>query len=101
MEDKKLGICNSFTTKIWGLFEGLKLAKSMGFKQIIVELDSKCLVDQMNRIDSDSTLDRVLLQICLKLLKEKWNVQITHCFKKANRCVNWLTSYSLTQELGT
>ena len=43
-----LGICRSFEAKMWGILEGLKLARSMGFKQIIVESNFRLLVDKLN-----------------------------------------------------
>ena len=44
-----LGICSSVVAEMWGILEGPKLAKRIGFKKIIIESDSKVVVEKLNK----------------------------------------------------
>ena len=44
-----LGICGSFTVKLWGAFYRLKLAWNLGFKYVILESDFNLLVDILKK----------------------------------------------------
>ena len=59
-----LGICGPFMAKMWGSFYGLKLAWELGFRSILLESDSKLLVDMLWTGHSDSMETQVFLAKC-------------------------------------
>ncbi|XP_058775722.1 uncharacterized protein LOC131649997 [Vicia villosa] len=71
---------------------GLQIRISMGFKQIIIESDSKQIVkDIISNIDS--TTSGNLLYKIKKLLLAEVEVSFKHIFREANRCVDELTKH--------
>lgn len=45
-----IGKANSFTVELWGLREGLHICREKGLDGVLVELDSKGVVDMINGI---------------------------------------------------
>ncbi|KAL4390530.1 hypothetical protein AHAS_Ahas03G0154300 [Arachis hypogaea] len=43
-----IGRCSTFNTKIWGIKKGFEIATTMGMKNIIVECDSKVVIEVLN-----------------------------------------------------
>ena len=64
----------------------------MGFKQTIVESNFRLFVVKLNGNDKANKKEKVLMHHCMKLLKEDWHVQITHCYKEVTRYVDYLAS---------
>ena len=95
-----LGICKSLEVELQGAVEGFKLARRMGFKQIILESNSKTIVETLQLTNEVAFKDRNLLNQCRNILKADWKIDICHYYREANQCVDWMASYSLQCDLG-
>ena len=69
--------------ELWALRDGLRLAKELGFQQLIIELDALSVVILMNN-ESENLLTEPLLTDCRNLLKEIPNKRAIHAFREAN-----------------
>ena len=75
--------------ELWALRDGLRLAKELGFQQLIIELDALSVVILMNN-ESENLLTEPLLTDCRNLLKEIPNKRAIHAFREANQCADAL-----------
>ncbi|KAF7810470.1 ribonuclease H [Senna tora] len=79
-------------TEAWGAFEGIKLARDMGYKKIILESDSKCLINSImfgsnNIMEVSSIIQEILL-----MLKDFDDVRLQHRWRESNSCADFLAN---------
>ena len=72
------------------LRDGLTLAIQLGCQQLEVELDAKVIVDLMNSNNISNRVYTPLLHDCRMLLGQLQQVRVTHVFREANKCANFL-----------
>jgi hypothetical protein len=80
------------------MYEGLLIARSQSFLHLIVESDSKLLVDMVTNNCKINGATPVLILRIQDLINLPWHVQINHTLCEGNKCANWLASYSLTKD---
>ena len=81
----ELSECSITVAKHWGACIGLKMAFDMGYKHILLELDSR-IVTQMYEGHRCSILVK---DICL-IMAQDWTVQIRHVYCERNSCADLL-----------
>ncbi|KAL4288301.1 hypothetical protein AHAS_Ahas19G0272500 [Arachis hypogaea] len=64
-----LRICSAFQAEIWGLLHGLKTAWELGIRRLIVDLDSKVLMDVITKENAENYPSN-LIRIISKWLKK-------------------------------
>ena len=94
----KLGICNALTVELWGVLHGLNLAWELGFRKIILEIDSQVVTFVLNKKTCPFPKIRSLLLDYFVLLRRDWQNQIQHTYKEWNICVDWLANQSLKSD---
>jgi ribonuclease HI len=80
------------------MYEGLKIDRSKGFSHLIVESDSKLLVDMITNNCKINRATPVLIRRIRDLINLPWHVQINHTLREGNKSTDWLASYSLTKD---
>ena len=69
-------------------------------RQIIVECDSRLVVDKItNRMPTDTAYEPIILAI-QQLLSKDWEVKIQHIYREANACADWLSKVAYQMPLG-
>jgi len=87
---RAIGITTSVVAELWALRDGIRLCSALKLPAIIVELDSKLVVDLLNKeLDNPNGID-VLVTDCRESLKALPCVRIQHCFQEANKCADAL-----------
>jgi hypothetical protein len=66
------------------------------YDQLIVESDSKILIDIVTNNYKFSGVVPTLVQRIQNLLALDWRVQFRHTWREGNRCVDWLANFSLS-----
>jgi ribonuclease HI len=89
---KNVGRCNAFVAELWGVYEGLKCARSLGFNKVEVNIDATAVVHVLKTRQSHSLIGRTILHQIWKLLDGDWEVDISHSFREANRCADALAT---------
>lgn len=88
-----LGTASSVHAELWGITLGLCLAKDLGISSLIVELDSKVVVNMIGQRQTHCSHLRPLLSEVLALLDaEDWSYLINHVFHEANFCADTLAA---------
>ena len=98
---RHIGIATSIIAEFWALRDGLVLASQLGITQLLVELDAEVIVDQALSKKPSNNSYSSLLNDCRYLLGQFHRIKISHMFREANRCVDYLIKgdYSLPGNL--
>ncbi|KAL5780209.1 hypothetical protein ACOSQ2_010946 [Xanthoceras sorbifolium] len=78
--------------ELWGIFEGLKIAWDAGFRRIIVESNSKSIVDLLLSGFSDEHPLFSLLDSCRALIKGYWICLVQHVYRELNRTIDGIAN---------
>jgi ribonuclease HI len=89
---KGVGDCSAFVAELWGVFEGLSLAKRMGFRKIELHIDSVAVVHVISARNTNNKSAWSLQLNIRKLLESDWEVQITYVYREANKCADALAN---------
>lgn len=95
---ENIDICKVYYAELWAVYEDLRTGISMGFKKIVIELDSKLVVKDITH-NTNSTIGGNLLCKIKKLLLEEVEVSFKHIFREVNRCVDGLAKHEIQQSL--
>lgn len=90
-----LGSCSSVMAELWGLVEGLKIAWSMGFKNVWMEMDSKVVVEMVRRGCASCRPYFALVNEARFLLQKDWSVKVSHAYREANFVADWLAGWAI------
>ncbi|KAH9680279.1 putative ribonuclease H protein [Citrus sinensis] len=93
-----IGICSVTIAELWGLYQGLILAWQMGIILLVVEIDSLCVTQLLNKKSLNATLS--LVNDILGLLSRDWQVSVHHVYREANFAADFMASHALTLPLG-
>ncbi|KAL4331797.1 hypothetical protein GQ457_07G021730 [Hibiscus cannabinus] len=95
---KRIGICLILEAELWGIYEGLLAAWSIGSQYLLVE--SECL-EAINLIKNRSTSDGVLSMIhsISALLNRSWCVRFSHIVRDGNHAADWMAKLASSDDL--
>ncbi|MCH88942.1 ribonuclease H protein [Trifolium medium] len=93
---KKIGVCDAFHAELWGMYLGLDMAWKERIPQLIVESDSKVLIDMITDNCKFNGVVPTLVRRIRNLLALNWHVQFCHTWREGNRCADWLANFSLS-----
>lgn len=91
-------MCNALHAELWGMYLGLDMAWREQIPQLIVESDSKTLIDMVTGSCNFSGVIPTLVQRIRNLLALDSHVQFRHTWREGNRCADWLTTFSLSSD---
>jgi hypothetical protein len=80
------------------MYEGLRIARSKSFLHLIMESDSKLLVDMVTNNCKINGATPILIRRIRDLINLPCHVQINHTLREGNKCADWLASYNLTKD---
>ncbi|WCJ39427.1 Polynucleotidyl transferase ribonuclease H-like superfamily protein [Euphorbia peplus] len=95
-----IGFCTSSLAELWGVYFGLRLAWDKGYRKVIVEMDSKVV---MNWITNPTDVHHPfswLIERCLHFKDNEWDIRVIHSYREGNRAVDWLTNFAGSCPLG-
>ena len=88
---RKIGITHSMVAELWGLRDGLTLAKQLNIKKLYVETDAKAMVTLIcNPTSIASHPCSSLIYDCRHLLQLFEEAHIHHIFREGNHCADLL-----------
>ena len=96
---RHVGATNSFAIELWGLRDGLMLCCSLNISYLIVKMNAKVVVDVLQNSDYVNHVISPILDNCRQLMTRFQQVQVKHCYRQANRCVDLMPRLGADQEL--
>ncbi|MCI24501.1 ribonuclease H protein, partial [Trifolium medium] len=85
---KFLGACSAYVAELWGVLEGLNLARRLGFRAVELHVDSDVVVQVIHSGVSKSSMGRMLLWKIRRLIELDWEVVVHHSYREANQCAD-------------
>ncbi|GAU43826.1 hypothetical protein TSUD_399190 [Trifolium subterraneum] len=84
--------CNSYVAELWGVLEGLKYARRLGYQAIDLNVDSLAVKQVLTSGSSNNLLGQNLVKNIRRLLELNWKVTVEHSYRKANTCADALAN---------
>ncbi|XP_019157963.1 PREDICTED: uncharacterized protein LOC109154684 [Ipomoea nil] len=97
----KIGKANSFVAELWGLREGLWLCLEKGVLRVMVEMDSKAIIDLLHGEDDADDSGCTLLHDCVDLVPRFEGISFNHTFREGNACADFLANLAQEKDWGT
>lgn len=94
---KFIGRGDALLAELWGLVEGLKLARKLKFSKVEVRVNSMEVVEIVGR-NHIVSVGRSIVQEIWRLLDLDWKVVLNHSYREANKLVDALAKYSFSIE---
>jgi len=87
---RAIGATTSVAAELWALRYGIKLCIALKLTAVVIELDSKLVVDLLKKELNNPNDNDVLVADCRNSLKIIPTVRIQHCYREGNKCANAL-----------
>lgn len=91
----QIGICCPQEAEEWAFLKGLQLVWNRGFKKIIIESDSKNLIEALLEDEQDNIQSLVVYQI-KDLMAKSWDVRIANISPSQNQVAHKLAKDALS-----
>ncbi|PKI44165.1 hypothetical protein CRG98_035458 [Punica granatum] len=86
---RNVGITTSFSAELWAVRTGLEMAWDLGFRRIILEVDSETVVRLVLSSNDQACSNGALLRDIRSLLQQDWLVVVVeHTLHEGNFCVD-------------
>ncbi|KAL5787556.1 hypothetical protein ACOSP7_004505 [Xanthoceras sorbifolium] len=95
-----IGCGSVLTAELWGLLEGMKMAKEAGFKYVFVESDS---ADAVSLVNGDLNPNQPCFQLaqgCKNLVNDDWHCVVSHVLREENSLAVGLANFGHLLERG-
>ncbi|KAL0014093.1 hypothetical protein SO802_001162 [Lithocarpus litseifolius] len=96
---RKIGIANSFMAELWALRDGLLLCLQTHVQAVIVEMDSKVIVDTFSTHAEASSTGSAILEDCKQLVAQIPQVWFNHVYREANKCADFLAKLGASLDI--
>jgi ribonuclease HI len=93
---KNLGVCSAYVAELWGVLEGLRYAKALGFNRVELNVDSSIVNQVLSKAGYGRPLGMALVMRIRSLLEMEWEVVINHSYREANKCADVLANIGCT-----
>ncbi|XP_016178430.1 uncharacterized protein LOC107620837 [Arachis ipaensis] len=98
---RNLGVCSAYMAELWGLYLGLEMAWTLGFRKVKIEIDSQAVINSVTQ--NRKFLDDGSMLYCRiqELMERNWTINMVHTYRETNACADWLANFSLEQNCST
>jgi hypothetical protein len=91
---KIIGRGEIYIAELWGVLEGMRLARRMNFYKVEVRINSLGIVKDINRKQASKMCGRALIRKIVDLLVHDWEVIFKHFYREANHLADALAKHS-------
>ncbi|CAL1356848.1 unnamed protein product [Linum trigynum] len=96
----KIGTGSAILAELWGIHQGLILARNHGVQFLILETNSKLAIDLIKNREDPVHPHSTILNAIRRLLTQDWVVQLVHTYREGNRVADWLSKHGLVYPFG-
>jgi ribonuclease HI len=91
---KFIGRGDAYIAELWGVYEGVSLARQMNFDKMEVRIDSLEVVNDIRHKKSSRMCGRALVGRICQLMELDWDVVVKHSYREANCLADALARHS-------
>ncbi|PNY05004.1 ethylene responsive transcription factor 1b [Trifolium pratense] len=85
-------MCNAFIAEMWGVLEGLRYVRRLGFRKVELNIDSVAVVQVIKSARIQSSQGSALARQIWRMMAMNWEVEVHHTYREANRCADALAN---------
>ena len=85
-----LGHCTITAAKLWAIFWGLLISRSLGFSCLMLEIDLNATGMLIEEELVATHVHAAIINSIRNLLTEDWTVEVNHVYREANNCADKL-----------
>lgn len=90
-----MGIAYAFVAELWGVYEGLCLARKIGLVAMEVNIDSQAVMDSLSGSKTCCVVGCRLINSIRSMINTSWLVVFKHSYQETNKCVDALARNAL------
>ncbi|MCI24591.1 putative non-LTR retroelement reverse transcriptase [Trifolium medium] len=95
-----IGQGNAYLAELWGVFEGLKIARNLKFSAVELNVDSREVVNVIRGEGGGNLQGSALVYKIRRLLKKlDWEVVVHHSYREANQCADALANIGVSSRI--
>ncbi|KAL2942612.1 hypothetical protein RDABS01_030962 [Bienertia sinuspersici] len=95
----RYGSCNAFRAELRAVEMGMEFARSLGYKRLIIQMDSSACVMALKEVSPYSGDCVHLVNHCRALMHlSDWMVEIIHVYREGIRAADWLANHGVGSE---
>jgi ribonuclease HI len=91
---KFIGRGDAYIAELWGVFEGIKLARRLNFSKVEVRTDSLGVVRDITNKKASQINGRALISRIGQMMDHDWEVVVKHVYREANQLADALAKHS-------
>ncbi|CAI9094305.1 OLC1v1030022C1 [Oldenlandia corymbosa var. corymbosa] len=91
-----IGFASITGAKLWGLFQGLQQNWTLGFRQIIAEVDIASVVKMVEGTKEIVEVHKSLVLAIRELMRRDWNIVLDHVHQERNFAADSLASLAMS-----
>ena len=95
---RKIGKTSSFQAELWALRDGLQLCLQYQAPAVLIDLDSKTIVDALNSQDYSKSIVSSIMEDCKYMISRIPQTRCRHVYREANRCADFLAKVGTSIE---
>ena len=95
---RRIGKTSSFLAELWALRDGLQLCLQTQAQAVLIELDSKSIVDAFNSQGYSNTIVSSIMDDYRHMITWIPQTRFRHIYRKANRCADLLAKVGTSIE---
>lgn len=95
---RRLGCTNSFLAEIWALRDGLILSHELNLNAFEIHLDASAIVELLYNPSNANLCALPLIDDYKLLISQIAQVRISHCYREANICADFLARLGTKQD---
>nr|XP_023881759.1 uncharacterized protein LOC111994132 [Quercus suber] len=85
--------------ELWALRDGLLLCLQSHAQAVMVEMDSKDIVDNLSTHAAASTIISAIMEDCKQLVAQIPQVRFNHVYREVNKCADFLAKLGASLEV--
>ena len=95
---RRIGKTCSFLAELWALRAGLQLCLQIQTQAMLIELDSKTIVDAFNSQGYSNTFISSIMDDCRHMISRIPQTRCRHIYREPNRCADFLAKVGTSIE---
>lgn len=87
------GVCSIFSAEAWGVLKGIQLAANIGIQNLIVESDSKDIIECLNNVSTRDNWEQNIICECIDRAKLFNSIEFIHIFREGNQVADRMAKH--------
>ena len=92
--------CSVIVAELWGVYQDLMMAWDHNVCWLLVEVNSQCVVQQLNNLEEINNEYSPLVSSIKELIHRNWHISVNHIYREANFTADSIANYATDFPIG-